>query len=53
MTIYEAKKMIYEKIKAIFKQELQDENEINKNILFHVVDNLPMERDGKYSKRKV
>lgn len=52
MTIIELKKMIYEKIKHIYKDPLKDEGDINRCILLHIFDNLPMERVGKYTNRK-
>ncbi len=52
MTMLEVKKMIYNQIKCIYKEEFKDDSEINRNIILHIYDNLPMEQEGKYTKRK-
>ena len=52
MTILEIKKLIFEKVKFIFKNDKQSDEEINKNLLLHVVDNLPYYIEGKYTKKK-
>lgn len=52
MTILELKKMIYELIKPIYKEQLKDDNDINRYIAVHVIDNLPSIKEGKYTKRK-
>jgi peptide subunit release factor 1 (eRF1) len=56
MTILDIKKMIFEKVKYIFKSDCpiyKSEEELNKNIILHIVDNLPLYQDSKYSRRKV
>ena len=54
MTIMQLKKMIYEKVKYIYKEGTgaKDEEDINRFIILHVVDNLPMIQSGKYSRRR-
>ncbi len=52
MTIFELKRLIYANIKPIFKEDLENENEINRYIAIHVFDNLPTIKEGKYNKRK-
>jgi hypothetical protein len=55
MTILDIKKFIVEKVKYLFKKQgerFESEEELNKCILIHVVDNLPYERTGSYSSRK-
>ena len=52
MTMLEVKQLIYSKIKQIFKDPLKDNEDINRFILLHIYDNLPMERVGKYSNKR-
>lgn len=55
MTVLEMKKLILSKIRGIFKDDhpiLKSDEELNKNILLQIVDNLPYYIEGKYTKRK-
>lgn len=55
MTIIDIKKYVIDKVKYIFKKQgerFESDEELNKCILIHVVDNLPYERHGMYSQRK-
>jgi len=44
--------MIYDKIKTIYKDPLQDDSDINRCILLHIYDNLPMERVSKHTSKR-
>lgn len=55
MTILDIKKYFVSKVKYIFKNQenrFESDEDLNKNILIHIVDNLPYERTGSYSSRK-
>ncbi len=47
MNMLEMKRLIYQKIKKIYKDPLKDDTDINRCILLHIYDNLPMERINK------
>jgi hypothetical protein len=42
MTILDIKKMMYEKIKYIYKEGFRSDEELNKNLLLQMFDNLPL-----------
>ena len=55
MTMLEIKKMMYEKVRRIFKDDHPvhgSEAELNKCIVLHVYNNIPYIPNGKYAKRK-
>ena len=55
MTILEIKQLILNKVKNIYKDDnsiFKSDTDLNKNILLHIVDNLPYYIEGKYTKRK-
>lgn len=47
MNMLDLKRYIYSKIQCIYKSPLKDDNDINRCILLHIVDNLPKERGGR------
>jgi hypothetical protein len=55
MTVLDVKKLILSKVKSIFKEDsavLKSDEELNKNILLQIYDNLPYFYESKYSKKK-
>ena len=51
-TMIEIKRLIFEKIKYIYKEgdkRFANDKELNENILIHIYDNLPYEKTGMYS----
>ncbi len=57
LTIIEMKKLIFSKVKHMYKEgspilEEDADAEINRSLIFHVFDNLPMVSEGKYQTRR-
>lgn len=52
MTLLQVKKQIYDRLKGLFGEEFENDEELNSNIHLYIRDNLPTVKDGKYHYRK-
>ena len=55
MTILDIKKMIFQKVKYIYKEDsvvFRSDDDLNKNLIIQLFDNLPYIQESKYSKRR-